>query len=47
MINHVASNNMVNFFDNFFTIGGVAAILVLPRDVCYVDVKMYYSSFFK
>ena len=27
MINSVAGINMVNFFDNFFTIGVVAAIL--------------------
>ena len=47
MINHVASNNMANFFDNFFTIGGVAAILVSLRDVCYMDMKMYYFTFFK
>ena len=28
MINSVAGINMVNFFDNFFTIGVVAAILI-------------------
>ena len=44
MINSVAGIIMVNFLDNFFTIGD-GSYFKLVRDVCYGDRKIHGFSF--